>query len=471
MRNGVALLLVLMMLCSLSVCGDDALAAGKEKKEITTASAKETPLSDISVGSTLVFGNYEQDGNDNNGKEPIEWIVINIQDEKALLLSKDVLSATPYNKDNQPTTWEMCTLRSWLNEEFYNDAFSSKEKKAILLSKVSNGIEEQYPLKMDFGKDTKDRVFLLSYREVRDYMKTDYLRCCKASDALSAYGKMNNWYTRSPGEDTKQVRVVSANDGAIWLSWLNFKVVYPDVRSFNGVRPCVCVDLTSEPFAKNVKLLHRENQFEELEDRIIALSMPSSDLIGKTVKYGNYIQEGNSPEPIKWTILDVDGKHALLLSIKALDFRTYFSMDKAVTWEECTLRTWLNNEFLNSAFTAKEINGIHKSQIHNGRSEGRPNNVAGGNDTKDAVFLLSYQETNRYLPIDDMRRCAPSSYAVKQGLKEDNLGYSSWWLRSAGELEDEAMITNRDGSRSSDMVNFGYGVRPAMWVSLDALGL
>ena len=42
----------------------------------------------ISVGDVLAFGHYEQDNNPDNGPEPIEWIVLDVQDGKALLLSR-----------------------------------------------------------------------------------------------------------------------------------------------------------------------------------------------------------------------------------------------------------------------------------------------------------------------------------------------------------------------------------------------
>ena len=438
----------------------------------TFAFAEETSDSEISAGSVLVFGSYEQNGDDTDGAEPIEWIVLNVQDGKALLLSKDVLSVTPYNQENKSTTWETCTLRSWLNEDFYNVAFSDEEKTAVLITAVSNGIAEQAPIEIEYGNDTEDHVFLLSIRELREYMKTDYLRCCKASDALAKYGRLNNWYTRSPGENTGSVRVVTARDGAIWTTWLNYRAAFPQQNSYNGVRPCITVDLSSDLFHNlGERLIDSENQFQIVEDRIAALSTAKDDSIGKKVNYGNYFQEGTNPEPIEWIILDIDGERALLLSDKALDFSTYFSMAKAVTWEECTLRRWLNNDFMKAAFTEEEISGILESKIENGVNEGRSDSVDSGNNTTDFVFLLSYQEANTYFPVDEMRVCVPTSYAVKKGLSKDAFGYSSWWLRSSGETADEAMMTNKDGSRSSDSVNNGYGIRPAMWVETNALGL
>ena len=56
-----------------------AVAAAEELTRNTT---------DISVGDIITFGHYEQDNNLDNGAEPIEWIVLDVQDGKALLLSK-----------------------------------------------------------------------------------------------------------------------------------------------------------------------------------------------------------------------------------------------------------------------------------------------------------------------------------------------------------------------------------------------
>lgn len=83
-------------------------------------------LPNVEVGDTIEFGEYEQDNK--SDKEPIEWNVLDIQDNKALIISKYGLDAKKYNEEYQSVTWENCTLRKWLNEDFYNEAFSSKAK-------------------------------------------------------------------------------------------------------------------------------------------------------------------------------------------------------------------------------------------------------------------------------------------------------------------------------------------------------
>lgn len=136
----------------------------------TVASAEEsTPeLSGISVGDIVTFGHYEQDNDLANGPEPIEWIVLDYDEtnHKVLLLSRYGLDTKPFNTGPTSTTWERCTLRSWMNNEFMNAAFSAEEQSYILITEVDTGISQGYSEWHKFGEnDTQDRIFLLSYAE------------------------------------------------------------------------------------------------------------------------------------------------------------------------------------------------------------------------------------------------------------------------------------------------------------------
>ena len=77
-------------------------------------------LSRAKIGSHVVFGKYEQDDDASNGKEPIEWIVLAKEKDRALLISKYGLAAQQYNTEWTDETWETCSLRKWLNETFLN---------------------------------------------------------------------------------------------------------------------------------------------------------------------------------------------------------------------------------------------------------------------------------------------------------------------------------------------------------------
>ena len=81
----------------------------------------------------VTLGQYEQDNNLSNGPEEIEWLVLAIVDQKALLVSKYGLDTKPFNEIRKEITWENSTIRNWLNNEFYNNAFSSSEKNKIII--------------------------------------------------------------------------------------------------------------------------------------------------------------------------------------------------------------------------------------------------------------------------------------------------------------------------------------------------
>ncbi len=113
------------------------------------------------VGSEIRFGTYEQDGDSANGKEDIEWIVLDKKYGKVLLLSKYCLDFRPYDEDGKGG-WENCSLRGWLNKEFFEDPFSEEEQAQIC--KTTSG-------KRDV-RETVDQVFLLERPKVREYFFT-----------------------------------------------------------------------------------------------------------------------------------------------------------------------------------------------------------------------------------------------------------------------------------------------------------
>ncbi len=128
-------------------------------------------LSNAAVGSFVTFGLYEQDNNAMNGPEPIEWEVLDVQDGKALLVSRYVLDEVDYNEEYTNTTWETSSLRNWLNEDFYNIAFNSAERNKIESTYIVNEDNPYY--EMEGGNNTNDRVFCLSLEEIRKYYDFD----------------------------------------------------------------------------------------------------------------------------------------------------------------------------------------------------------------------------------------------------------------------------------------------------------
>lgn len=199
------------------------------------------------------------------------------------------------------------------------------------------------------------------------------------------------------------------------------------------------------------------------------------------VTFGSYEQDGlqsNGSEPIEWRVLEVQESKALLLSRYALDSKPYNDIYKTTTWENCTLRKWLNTTFLDTAFTSEEQSDIIITEIDNSRLQGNIEwQTDGGNNTEDAVFLLSYADTDRYFDSASDRKCTPTNYAMAMGADirtgDDGVSASGWWwLRSPGEGSSQAAFVNFDGTRYTNAVGNGYlSVRPALWVKLDGLQL
>ena len=117
---------------------------------------------------TIKFGSYPQTDITGNKKEPIEWLVLEKKENKALLLSKYILDCKCYDYESYDATWETSDLRDWLNNDFYHLAFSKKsELDRILVTNVMNSdntVTEEYG-----GKDTYDELFCLNVDEIIKY--------------------------------------------------------------------------------------------------------------------------------------------------------------------------------------------------------------------------------------------------------------------------------------------------------------
>ena len=197
--------------------------------------------------------------------------------------------------------------------------------------------------------------------------------------------------------------------------------------------------------------------------------------VGNIVEYGTYPQtEAGDSAPIEWIVLARDGEKALLISRYSLDAQAYHTEWGRVTWENSYLRSWLNEDFLNKAFTAEEQAAILLTDVDNGPDQGNASwHGNGGNNTQDRVFLLSYAEAKQYFAANGDRRCAPTDYAIALGAHAnrkrtvDGRPAGNWWLRSPGEGSGSVVSVQTDGSLNYGNVDRSDGgVRPALWVDL-----
>lgn len=184
--------------------------------------------------------------------EPIKWRILTTNENSAFIMSdialdffsmqpnrkseiRDGLFASYNNSTGVPdgtyaNNWEYSFIRSWLNETFYNEVFNDLQKEIIQTTHLDNSARscnpDEYPKYYGYGenagknkyadqcKDTDDKIFLLSLRDVtttaygfnKDVLAEDPARNLQASDFAKFHGvSMGNtqkdyvtWYTRSP---------------------------------------------------------------------------------------------------------------------------------------------------------------------------------------------------------------------------------------------------------------------------------
>lgn len=222
------------------------------------------------------------------------------------------------------------------------------------------------------------------------------------------------------------------------------------------------------------------------DDNMIAAARDAKFAVGNYVTFGTYPQTkaGNDATPIEWLVLARDGNKALLISCYGLDAQPYNKDYTSVTWETCTLRTWLNSTFYNKAFSSAEQAAILTTNVDNSKNQCyRGWSTNGGNNTQDKVFLLSYAEANKYFGVtydnssNTKLRVAPTAYAIAQGAwtsssnkTADSTDAGRWWLRSPGNYQNNAASVNSFGSLYRNSVDYDSGsVRPALCVNIEAL--
>lgn len=141
----------------------------------------------LGVGRTVSFGRYVQETASSyfaTEAEPIHWRIIARDGDRALLMSYYVLDKRAFHDTKHPVTWADSSLRQWLNSDFLNVAFTAEEQTLIVLTPVDSLCGE--------ASITQDRLFLLSYDELYQYMPVDSYRIAKSTPRVS--GRYDSYY-------------------------------------------------------------------------------------------------------------------------------------------------------------------------------------------------------------------------------------------------------------------------------------
>jgi len=230
--------------------------------------------------------------------------------------------------------------------------------------------------------ETTDKIFLLSLEDVKKYSNVEGMH--RVSE--------NGWWLRSQGSNSCNVAFVNSN-GVV-------NTFGRCVRYLCGVRPALWL-----------KIAHQ------------------------TIVFGG----------LRWLILAEQDNKRLLISEQVLDCKPYHTRQQDITWAECSLRAYLNGEFLSKTFTTEEQAHIIKQ-----------------NETTDKIFLLSLEEVMQYFGDNDQ-------FNETRRARNTQGKYNYWWLRSPGAKACFAAIVRSDGlvnTKGRIVDDAGGGVRPAMWVGI-----
>ena len=195
--------------------------------------------------------------------------------------------------------------------------------------------------------------------------------------------------------------------------------------------------------------------------------------VGDVVSFGRYEQDNNynnGSESIQWKCIDIDYNtgRALMLSVYGLETMAYHWNSQSITWENSSIRDYLNSNFYKGVFNDSERPLIAQTLNSN------PNSAAygtyGGNNTYDYVFLLSIDQIYRYFSYEALRKAQPTALARAHGAYGTaDPACAWWWLRSPGRFTTAATSINSLGvllDTGPDVSDVTGMIRPAIWVTL-----
>lgn len=436
---------------------------------------------DVLAWDTIAFGNYwQEDTNDdgetntNDEKKPIRWRVLSVEGDDAFLMADQAIESRPFDEEGSAVTWEKCSLRKWLNEDFIKEAFTEEEQAAIMETTVVNKDNEEY--NTEAGADTQDKIYLLSIDEAADtqygFEKSDKAAFHRTSPAREVAQTMYSseaynaffWWLRSPGKENCVSNVGMAGDGDSEGTF---------AQTYGAVRPVLHLKLSAPVWEKAEKL--------EVQGQMLS--------VWDCVTFGNYWQElvaetaSAEKQPIKWRVLSVEGNDAFLLADEGLDNKPYHGEMTETSWENCSLRAWLNDTFMRDAFTEEEQDAIKITTVSNSNKDNPDESIDsdGGADTQDRIYLLSAAEAantaygfdDRFYSMSRTREVKTTAYAYDQGAFaswieeiDDN---GKWWLRSPGFNTNEAAYVSEYGGGEyygTNVTEDSFTVRPVIHLDM-----
>lgn len=357
----------------------------------------------------------------------------------------------------------LCTVI--IPQQKYNKAMNLLE---------SGDYDSAYSLLEEINKD--DDIKVSKYNRA--------MKLLESEDYDSAYALLEEIDDNETIASSKRSRAMKLLDSG------DFDSAYSLLREINDIdtifaskydRAIKCIDSGDYESAyillKDISYKDSKEKCADIKTKYNRILMRKA-AVGDKITFGTYEQDNvtsNGTEDIEWLVLAKENNKILVISDKALDSQPYNEKRQSITWEQCSLRKWLNDSFLNAAFSEEERALIQNTTVSADKNPEYSTNP--GNATTDKVFLLSINEAEKYFNSNDARKCAPTAYAKAQGayMNDTNKTPSGaaacwWWLRSPGINQTSAAFVHDDGSVNYYGRNVPYDpvcVRPALWISFE----
>lgn len=417
------------------------------------------------------FGSY--------GGVKLNWTVMEVDREGvALLLCDSVIDAKQFNdvrdithvRDNETPdrydelfilNWEISSLRTWLNNEFFATAFDSTEQARIYDGEL---VTVKNPLTDRGDCTTLDKVFLLSADEAKSFFESNEARKAMATETakengvrVGAESGASSYWLRTSGESMWHAAAVNT-DGTINYSGMSVE------NSAIGVRPCIRL-VSTIPGGEQIVPL-------------------ASAVLGNIVEFGRYEQDNKTEtadEAIVWRVIDKEGSKLMLISEKVLDAHAFDTELGGAKWADSDLRAFLNGDFVAKAFSADEqamlVNTVNVTE------DNAKYIVDSGADSTDKVFVLSKYEAEHFLTRRNLgwEKAEATLYSQNRDgiggeydhgvVVDPDYGTAGWWLRDAGENDISAMYMYYYGAvceKGTLVRNTFVGVRPCIWIDTAA---
>ena len=437
---------------------------------------------ELFLGAQIEFGRYPIKRD--HAFLPLVWYVIELDNEYATLITDECIDCRPFHSRRGDVTWARSDIRTWLNTVFFDRAFTNDEKETVVSTKVTNSTTNRYGV--HGGPNTTDKVFLLSAEEAKRLFANWRDLATNVSDFAEERGSYHNdegqgyWWLRSPGRVADAIAYVAPNgyihdyDGRSAVA--NDYSVRPTIRIRLKKRSADQLERDTERARRKAAADKQRAQrtAEENREREAKAQAEQSRAAKNTAEEANARKAGFTPfeskpkpgqivefgthtngQPMKWRVLKNRGDAALVLSEELVSSRPFANTSDQLPWEKSLIRTWLNHDFFEEAFSPSERSAVIDSSI--GQQDGR---------TFDRLFLLSIDEVKTYLPKEkDRIAYASESMVSKSELPPEPY---AWWLRTPGSFGDSFVAIVDDTGRivrlGVSCSDGGVAVRPAAWV-------